>query len=196
MSVARIEQLRGRIDALQGAPTRLSVPVLPVLDGLVRLRTGSVYGADSAGLVMTLVAGASQAGEWVGFVGWDDFGVEAAHQRGIDLARTVLVPRPGEHWLEVTAALVDVVKVVALRPPGPVDAKSAGILDARLRARSAVLVVQGEWPGCEAWLGLESAEWLGVGRGEGRLSGRRGDLVARRGGRAAARSTVLLDEGA
>lgn len=195
VSVAQIEQLRGRIQALQGAPTRLSVPVLPVFDGLVQLRTGGIYGADSAGLVMSLLAGASQAGEWVGFAGWNDFGVEAAHQRGIDLDRTVLVPSPGEHWLEVTAALVDVVKVIALRPPGPVDAKSASILDARLRARSAVLVVQGEWPGCDARVSLDGASWLGVGRGEGRLRARRGDLVVHRGGRAAARASVVLDEG-
>lgn len=195
VSVAQIEQLRGRIQALQGGPTRLSVPVLPVFDGLVQLRTGGVYGVDSAGLAMSLMAGASQAGEWVGFAGWDDFGVEAAHQRGIDLARTVLVPSPGEHWLEVTAALVDVVKVIALRPPGRVDAKSASILDARLRARSAVLIVQGEWPGAEAHVGVDASDWFGVGRGEGRLHGRRGELVVQRGGRAAARVPVVLDEG-
>ena len=76
---AVVDQLRGRIQALEGGPTRLAVPTLPVLDGLVRLRTGGVYGVDSASLGMALAAGASQAGEWVGFAGWDDFGVEAAH---------------------------------------------------------------------------------------------------------------------
>ncbi len=58
----------------------------------------------------------------------------------------MLVPDPGEHWLEVTAALVDVLRVVVLRAPAAVDARAAGVLDARLRTRSGVLVVWGEWP--------------------------------------------------
>ncbi len=189
---AVVDQLRGRIQALQGGPTRLSVPTLPVFDGLVQLRTGGVYGVDSASLGMALAAGASQAGEWIGFAGWDDFGVEAAHQWGIDLSRTVLVPTPGEHWLEVTAALVDVIKVVVLRPPGQVDAKAASIIDARLRARSGVLVVQGDWPRCELRLSAERSAWLGIGAGRGRLRERRVELVARGGGRVSARSEVAL----
>lgn len=187
-----LDQLRGRIQALQGGPTRLGVPTLPLFDGLVQLRTGGVYGVDSSSLGMGLAAGASRAGEWVGFAGWDDFGVEAAHQWGIDLSRTVLVPAPGEHWLEVTAALVDVLKVVVLRPPGQVDAKSASILDARLRARSAVLVVQGDWPRCEVRLSAEQTTWRGLGHGRGRLRERQVALVARGGGRIEARAEVVL----
>ncbi|GAB2978605.1 hypothetical protein [Nocardioides montaniterrae] len=173
MSLAVVEQLRGQISALQGGPTRLTVPVLPMFDGLVQLRTGGSYAVQSASLAMALAAGASKAGEWVGFAGWDDFGAEAAHQLGIDLGRTVVVPTPGEHWLEVTAALVDVLKVVVLRPTSKVDAKSASILDARLRARSGVLVVHGDWPRCEARLASLENEWTGVGQGSGRLRSRR-----------------------
>jgi len=172
MSLAVVEELRGRISALQGGPSRLSVPVLPMFDGLVQLRTGGSYAVDSASLAMALAAGASRAGEWVGFAGWADFGAEAAHQLGVDLARTVVVPAPGEHWLEVTAALVDVMKVVVLRPTGVVDAKSASILDARLRARSGVLVVHGDWPRCDARLSSLHTQWSGVGRGRGRLRSR------------------------
>jgi hypothetical protein len=163
-----------------------------MFDGLVQLRTGGVYGVDSATLGMALAAGASQAGEWVGFAGWDDFGVEAAQQHGIALSRTVLVPSPGEHWLEVTAALVDVLKVVVLRPTGVVDAKSASILDARLRARSGVLVVQGDWPRCEARLTSENTTWEGIGHGRGRLRERRVEIVVRRGAAVAGRSAVVL----
>ncbi|WP_051485574.1 hypothetical protein [Nocardioides sp. J54] len=190
-----VDHLRGRIQALQGGPTRLAVPTHPVLEGLVQLRTGGVYAVDSASLGMALAAGASRAGEWVGFAGWDDFGVEAAHQWGIDLSRTVLVPAPGEHWLEVTAALVDVLKVVVLRPPGQVDAKSASILDARLRARAGVLVVQGDWPRCELRLSAERSTWLGIGAGRGRLRERHVELVARGGGRVPARAEVVLGDG-
>ncbi|WP_435769939.1 hypothetical protein [Nocardioides sp. SYSU DS0651] len=180
-TLAVVEQLRGRIQALQGGPTRLTVPTLPLFDGLVQLRTGGSYAVDSATLAMALAAGASQAGEWVGFAGWGDFGAEAAHQLGIDLSRTVLVPAPGEHWLEVTAALVDVLKVVVLRPVGGVDPKSASILDARLRARSSVLVVHGEWPRCEARLSAEQTTWQGIGQGRGRLRERRVQVAVRRG---------------
>lgn len=176
-----VDQLRGRIQALQGGPTRLTVPTLPMFDGLVQLRTGGSYAVDSATLAMALTAGASQAGEWVGFAGWEDFGAEAAHRLGIDLTRTVVVPAPGEHWLEVTAALVDVLKVVVLRPAGGVDPKSASILDARLRARSAVLVVHGEWPRCEARLSAEQTTWHGADHGRGRLRERRVQVVVRRG---------------
>lgn len=169
----QIELLRGRIAALQGGPTRLAVPVLPMFEGVVQLRTGGSYVVDTASLAMALAAGASRAGEWVGFAGWDDFGAEAAAQLGIDLSRTVVVPSPGEHWLEVSAALVDVMKVVVLRPPGRADAKSASILDARLRARSGVLVVHGDWPRSDARLSALENEWAGVGRGRGRLRSRR-----------------------
>ena len=85
------------------------------------LHAGATYAVDSASLALALAAGASRAGEWVGFAGWADFGAEAAAELGIELARTVLVPEPGEHWLEVTAALVDVLRVVVLRPPASVD---------------------------------------------------------------------------
>lgn len=179
--LAVVEDLRGRIQALEGGPTRLTVPTLPMFDGLVQLRTGGSYAVDSASLAMALAAGASRAGEWVGFAGWTDFGAEAAHQLGIDLSRTVLVPAPGEHWLEVTAALVDVLKVVVLRPVGGVDPKSASILDARLRARSAALVVHGDWPRCEARLSAEHVVWDGIGRGHGRLKERRIEVAVRRG---------------
>src|SRR3954470_19542872 len=102
-----LDQLRARVAARESGPARLPVPVLPALSGLVSLRTGGSYGVDSASLALALAAGASRAGEWVGFAGWPDFGAQAASDLGIDLARTVLVPDTGEHWLEVTAALVD-----------------------------------------------------------------------------------------
>ena len=56
-------------------------------------------------LALALMAGPSRAGSWCAVVGVTDFGVEAASALGVDLARTVVVPEPGEQWLEVTAAL-------------------------------------------------------------------------------------------
>jgi hypothetical protein len=172
VSAQVVELLQRRIESLQGAPTRLTVPMHPALDGLIQLRTGASYAVDSASLALAMASGASRSGEWVGFAGWGDFGAEAASQCGIDLRRTVLVPEPGELWLEVVAALVDVLKVVVLKPNGLVDAKSASVLDARLRARSSTLVVWGEWPRVEARLSAEHIGWSGVGRGMGRLEHR------------------------
>jgi hypothetical protein len=176
-----LDQLRERVTAMEGGPARLPVPVLPALSGLVTLRTGSAYAVDSASLALALVAGASGAGEWVGFAGWRDFGAEAAADLGLDLARTVLVPETGDHWLEVTAALVDVLPVVVLRPSARVEPRDAGVLEARLRKQSSVLVVWGEWPRCEARLSLEDARWTGPERGHGRLRSRRVRVAVRRG---------------
>lgn len=193
--LAVVEQLRERIRTLEGGPARTPMPVHPVLSGLVDLRAGASYTVDSASLALAMAAGASAAGEWVGFAGWSDFGAEAATQWGIDLARTVLVPEPGEHWLEVTAALVDVLKVVVLCPPGRVDAKSVSILEARLRARSAALVVWGGWQASTADLMTEHTTWSGAGRGEGRLRERLVRVAVRRGARPPTRAELTFPEG-
>lgn len=176
-----LDQLRERVTALEGGPARLPLPVLPALSGLVPLQTGGSYGVDSASLALALVAGASQAGEWVGFAGWPDFGAEAAADLGVELSRTVLVPDVGEHWLEVTAALVDVLRIVVLRPPRRVDAKAASVLDARLRKRSSALVVWGDWPRCDARVSLEDSRWTGPEHGHGRLRSRQVRVAVRRG---------------
>lgn len=182
VSAQVVEQLRERISAMQGAPARMPVPTHPLLEGLVRLEAGGSYVVDSAPLALMLAAGASQAGEWVGFAGWPDFGAEAAQRLGIDLRRTVLVPEPGDLWLEVTAALVDVLKIVVLRPATLVDPRSASVLEARLRSRSSALVVWGDWPRADARLSVGRVRWQGVERGRGRLCERRVQVVVRRGG--------------
>jgi len=185
-----LDQLRERVSALEGAPARMSVPTHEAIASLLAMRAGGSYAVDSASLALALAAGASQAGEWVGFAGWPDFGVEAAASLGLDLDRTVLVPDVDEHWREVTAALVDVLRVVVLRPPLSVYARSAGVIDARLRTSSAALVVWGEWPRCEARLSLEQVRWSGPDRGHGGLSRRRATLAVRRGSAPPVRADV------
>jgi hypothetical protein len=195
-----VEQLRERMRGMQGGIPRLPVPTAPELAGLVELRTGGAYRVDSTGLALALLAPASRAGGWTALVGVDDLGVEAAAEAGLDLDRTVVVPAPGEHWLEVTAALVDVLPMVLLRPPGTVSEKSlvrtAGRLGARLRKRSATLLAQGPWPGCEARLSVTSSRWVGVeeeaGDGHGRLRAREVVLACRRGTAPPRQLTVWL----
>ncbi len=176
-----LEQLRERVTAMESGPARTPIPTHAALSGLLSLQAGGSYGVDSASLALALAAGASQAGEWIGFAGWSDFGAEAAAGLGIDLNRTVLVPDPGECWLEVTAALVDVLRVVVLRAPVGADARAAGVLDARLRTRSAALVVWGPWPRLEARLSVERRQWAGPEAGHGRLRRRRATLAVQRG---------------
>lgn len=169
---------------------RLTLPVLPELAGLVSLRAGGVYQVDSVSLALALMAGPSQAGTWCGVVGVPDLGVLAAVERGISLERTVLVPDPGELWLEATAALVDVLGLVVLKPPARVSESLAAKLGARLRKREAALVTLGEWPRAEVRLRTEGIRWSGLQLGEGHLRERRAAVLAQRGGAPAQRGVL------
>jgi hypothetical protein len=191
---AVVEQLRERVAALERKPAGEPIPTLPGLADVVALHAGASYAVDSSSLALALAAGASRAGEWVGFAGCADFGVEAAAELGFELARTVLVPDPGEHWLEVTAALVDVLRVVVLRPPASVDERTAGKVEARLRRRSSVLVVHGDWPRVEARLSVEESSWTGPLRGTGQLEERRARVVVHRGARPPQRAELIWPE--
>src|SRR5689334_8032133 len=185
-----VEQLRAKVAAMEHKVAGEPVPTLPGLSDIVPMHAGATYSVDSASLALALAAGASRAGEWVGFAGCRDFGAEAAVELGIELSLTVLVPDPGEHWLEVTAALVDVLCVVVLRPPASVDQRTAGILDARLRNRSSVLVVHGDWPRVEARLSTVESAWSGPAAGTGRLEQRRARVLVHRGARPPVRAEL------
>lgn len=190
-----VRLLQDRIRGMQDGVPRVPVATPAALAGLVQLRTGGAYEVDSATLAMALLAPPSAEGAWCAVVGSRDFGIEAAAEMGVDLTRTVLVPEPGEHWLEATAALLDVVTMVVLQPPTAVTERTASRIAARLRKRSSVLVVRGRWPGSEARLDLESSAWEGVGRGHGRLTGRRILVSVTRGSAPSRRVTLALEEG-
>jgi hypothetical protein len=170
---SRIHELQQRVQRMQGAAISRTFESIPGLSGVIQLKTGEAYEVDSPSLATALVAGPSQAGEWVAFVGVPDLGLEAAAQFGIDLDRTVVVPRPGELWLSVMAGLLDVAAVVVVKPPVPVSAQQAERLKSRLRMKDAALVSCGEWPRCDATLTIAESSWIGLGRGHGRLTARR-----------------------
>ncbi|GAA4752156.1 hypothetical protein GCM10023350_41770 [Nocardioides endophyticus] len=180
-AVQTVEQLRTRMARMQDGTPSMPLATHPALAGLVQLRAGASYSTDSATLALALLAGPSRAGGWCAVVGVADFGAEAAVALGIDLDRTVLVPDPGEQWLEVAAALVDVATIVLVRPSGRVTPSAAEKLAARLRKRGAALVVWGEWPRCEVRLTAAEPTWAGVGHGHGHLRARRLVVEARRG---------------
>jgi hypothetical protein len=69
------------------------------------------------------------------------------------------------------------------------------VVEARLRARSAALVVWGEWTSCEAGLTTEHTTWAGTGRGEGRLRERHVRVAVRRGTRQPTRADLVFPTG-
>jgi len=176
---------------LEGGPGARPVATHPALSGLLQLQTGGTYATDAASLLGLLLAGPSAGGAWCGVVGTARLGLEALASAGVRLDRCVLVPDPKESWLEVTAALTDVLGVVAVAPPANgVGERDASRLAARLRDRGAVLLTLGAWPRAEARLRLAETEWIGLGRGHGHLQARRVTVQVHR-GTAPARSRRL-----
>ena len=167
---------------MEGRPAAQPVHTHPALNGLLQMQTGATYGVTAASLAALLMAGPSSEGAWCAVVGTDELGVEAAAMVGVDLNRVVMVPNPGEPWLEVVAALADVLGVVVVRPPvGQASPKDVSRLSARLRTRGSILVVWGEWPRCDARLGLTDVEWHGAGWGHGHLAARQATVEVSRG---------------
>ena len=172
-----VAELQARIRSMQR--NKLDTRALPTTPALVdllpggALAAGSSYAVDgSTTLALSLLLAPSQAGAWCAVVGMPDLGIEAAAGLGIDLERLVLVPHPGEQWLSVVSALVDVVSIVLVRPPKRVGEGTVSRLSSRLRQREAVLVSIGDWPGSEARLAVSDSTWAGIGSGFGHLTGR------------------------
>lgn len=176
-----LSELRARVDQMQGRPAAQPVATHPAFAGLLQLQAGSSYSVDSMSLAMTLMAGPSADGAWCGVVGTAELGLEAAAAAGVELRRTILVPDPGESWLEVVAALVDVLGVVVLRAPAHVAPKDVSRMSARLRQRGSILIAYGDWPRSDARLSLREVEWVGVGRGHGHLQARQVTVEVQRG---------------
>jgi hypothetical protein len=178
---------------------------------------GGEQGRGTTSLVLGLLAVPTATGSWCAALGLPALGAVAAEELGVDLAHLALVPAPGRQWTSATAALLDGLDVVVVRPPGPVSPSDARRLSARARSRRSVLVVlgsslagTGKWPGschdasfgprqlAEAWPGADlclvvgGGEWVGLGAGFGRLEGRRLEVVVWGRGAAARSSRHLL----
>ena len=197
-----VARLRARIERIErrnrvGSDARV-LPAPASITGLLPgggLRAGAVYTLDrSMPLLLELLAAPSRAGAWCAVIGMPELGVEAALAAGAELDRVVLIPRPGDRWLGVTAAVAEVMGLVALRPAAQVRPQEAQRLAARLRERGTVLLVQGQWPHAEAALRVEDPQWSGLGDGHGHLQRLDGEVVValRQGTRR--RRTALLDE--
>lgn len=151
------------------------------------LRRGTTVVVKSGGTGVTSLAlavgvAASQAGSWCAAVGLPALGLVAAAGLGMALERFALVPHPGEQWPAVTAALIDAVDVILLRPPRGIRSSEARRLTARVRERGVVLVVRGTWPeGADLSLSIATvgqAGWRGLGQGYGYLQARSVEVTA------------------
>ncbi|WP_205857153.1 hypothetical protein [Phytoactinopolyspora endophytica] len=162
-------------------PEDAGIPVLPALQGLVpELRRGQAVEVDDAGvLALALLAGPSRAGSWCGVVRMPECGVAAASELGCDLDRLLLVDEPGDRWVDVTAALLEAVDVVLLRPPARPPTGVVRRLVALARKSGSALVVVGAWEGSSLRMQVESSSWSGIDQGHGRLRGRRAKVVAK-----------------
>jgi hypothetical protein len=193
------DDLQAKIHLMQGKRgSERSLPVLPSLSRLLPggLRPGAAYSIQgSMSLAMALLAGPSRNGSWCGVAGLPDFGVETAAGFGIALDRLVLVPDPGTSWSPVIAAMADVLSVVLARAPERVAPAEAARLGARLRERSAVLLVLGPWPQSEAVLHVNGYEWSGLGQGHGHLSKQELELEVALRGSSRTASVDLADSG-
>jgi hypothetical protein len=185
----RVGELRDRMNGMQRdrwQPEGKRMPggLAGVLPSGV-LRSGVVYTVEnSTSLLMAVLAAATGEGDWAAVVGLPDFGAEAAAGFGLDLERLVLVPSPGKQWLAVTAALVDVLPFVVVRPERAVGSAEASRLSARLRQTGSTLIVAGAWSQGEAALTRTGTTWRGLGTGHGSLAGQDVDVaVTDRGGR-------------
>jgi hypothetical protein len=179
----RVRALQGRIRQMQ--KTRLDdagFAVLPALAPLLpggTIKAGGAYSVvGSIALVMALLAAPSRSGAWCAVVGIPEFGIEAAGRAGLDPSRLVLVPRPREHWLTVTATLAEALHLVVTRPGDGITDSDAARLGARLRGRGSALIVLGDWPRIEARLSITASEWSGLGAGHGYLASRRVTVTA------------------
>lgn len=185
---AALALLAERARPITSSRSRL-LPVVPPLAGLFPeggLRRGStivITGDPGAvSLALAVVAAASAAGSWCAFAGVGDLGAVAAHDLGVDLERLSLVPRPGVAWAEVTAALLDGVDLVVLRPPFPPRPAMVRRLVARAREHRSVLMAlpgRGGWPEPpDLRLVVGAPRWDGAGTGEGYLRRRHLTITA------------------
>src|ERR1035438_1702509 len=168
--------------ASAGEPGDRVFPVLPPLRDLFRgggLQRGSVVAVPSHGLLsLAIAAGASAAGAWCGVVGLPELGVRAAAGVGLDPGRLLLVGEPGQRWPQVTPAVLDGCELVLIGPPSRPAGHAARYVEATLRRTGGVLLVVGDWPGAQVRLWVARQQWVGMGRGHGRLTGRLVQVLA------------------
>ena len=138
------------------------------------LRRGStVVVSGSTSLALSTMVTASAEGSWCAAINLPTLGLVAASEMGVELSRLALVPRAGNQWATVAAALLDALDVVLVHPLGRVREADARRLSARARESGSVLVPVVEdstqWPQADLRLHCDGQVWQGLGSGHGYL---------------------------
>lgn len=174
------ERLLPVVDAL--------APLLPD-GGLVRGQAVSTTGPAAMSLALATVTGAVAAGSWLAVVDVPMLGLETADEFGLPLERIVRVDPglPGatgaeraQSWAELMTAAVDGFDVAVTRIPPRLGRALATRVQARWKARGAVVVVVGRPAPVSTAIELETSEarWEGIEPGAGHLQSRRAVVVA------------------
>lgn len=113
-------------------------------------RTGASGGAfhispDRAELMAAAIEGLPACG-WAGFVGLRDIGWEAAHERGLDLSRTLIVQEPGIHAAQICALLLEDLDLVCVESTLITPAQQRR-LSVRAHMCRHTLITTVPWPG-------------------------------------------------
>ena len=176
--LARARQAAARASRLQGdGLSGHRIDVIPPLAGVLPrggLQVGATYSVTgSTALLAALLAAPSTAGLWCGLVGLPHFAAESARDVGCDLDRVVMVPDPGDDWVNVVAALVDALPVVVTRPlagrasgSGQPSGRPAPPARGRADGGRRLAASRGRAP-------VSAREWRGLGPGHGRLRSQR-----------------------
>ncbi len=185
--VGAVEQWVTPSELLLPVPEAVA-PVLP--EGALRRGTAAQVSGSTSLLLLMAAAACAVPGEeiWCAVVAMPDVGLAAAAEAGLDLQRTVVVPRPGPDAAAVLGALIDGFDVVVLgRCPALSDADRRAI-GHRLRTREAVLLSGAVWPGAQVVLEVGERAWFGVGDGDGVLTGREATVTGYARGMGASRA--------
>lgn len=166
----------GAVGAMTATPPELLLPLpgglAPLLPAGALRRGTAVQVSRSTSLLLALAAAVAEGETWCALMAMPDVGLAAAAEAGLDLDRTVVVPRPGPDAPAVLGALIDGFDVVVLgRCPALTDGERRGVMT-RLRTREAVLLVGDTWPGAQTVLEVGESSWFGVSDGAGVLTGR------------------------
>lgn len=157
------------VPAESSVPARVEEqPLMAVLDG-GRLPRGDVAEVvGSAHLLLALLA-VSQGEEWVAVVGMPSLGLLAAHEVGINLEHTAVVPDVHGRGAEAVGALLDGMAYVVVGPDVQLTAGERRQLRARTRDRSSGLVATRQWENAGQRLHVTAHRWSGVDAGAGFL---------------------------
>ena len=159
-------------------------------------RRAVTHFSDTPALVVELIAKVAGAGGRVGVVGWPELSYAGINREALE--RVIAVPDPGIEDLAVAGVLAEGLDLVVLRTRSPLTLTPvrARPLLARIRKGDAALVcVNVAVPSPALTVTGIVAEFRGIGRGTGRITGIELDVRAQAKGYRAASARVVLGAG-